>query len=225
MRKSLPIKVETRYCTIIQKNNFISTKNHKRKEELPMKKIQVYDPPMCCSTGICGPSVDEKLVRFAADLDWLKNQGFIVERFNLSQQPGDFVKEPLVKSALEKEGNDCLPVIVADGAVVHKGSYPSRNELAALAGAPAASLVTDQVRELVAIGAAIASNCEECFKFHYDKARKLGVTKEDMLLAVKTAQMVKDSPAKSISELAVKYLGNKDTEVKNNAACGTGCCC
>ena len=179
---------------------------------------------MCCSTGICGPSVDEKLVRFAADLDWLKTQGCIVERFNLSQQPGDFVKEPLVKTALEKEGNDRLPIIVIDSAVAHKGSYPSRNELAMLTGIPS-PLFTDQVRELVAIGAAIACNCEECFKYHYDKARKLGVTKDDVLLAVQMAQMVKESPAKSISELAAKYLGNKESEVKQNTECGSGCCC
>jgi AhpD family alkylhydroperoxidase len=63
-----------------------------------------------------------------------------------------------------------------------------------------------EVRELVAIGAAIAANCEFCFKFHYDKARKLGVSREDMLAAVETATMVKNSPAKSIAELAERYL-------------------
>lgn len=53
-----------------------------------MIAVRVFDPAMCCSTGICGPSVDPQLVRFAADLDWLKGQGVSVERFNLSQQPG-----------------------------------------------------------------------------------------------------------------------------------------
>ena len=52
-----------------------------------MTAVRVFDPAMCCSTGICGPSVDPELVRFAADLDWLKSQGVSVERFNLSQQP------------------------------------------------------------------------------------------------------------------------------------------
>ena len=69
-----------------------------------------------------------------------------------------------------------------------------------------ASLFTDAVRELVAIGAAIASNCEPCFKHHYNEARKLGVSKDDMRLAVKMAKMVKDTPARSILELADKYL-------------------
>ena len=40
-----------------------------------MTKLAVYDPPMCCSTGVCGPAVDPVLPRVAADLDWLKRQG------------------------------------------------------------------------------------------------------------------------------------------------------
>jgi hypothetical protein len=97
-------------------------------------KIQVFDPPMCCSTGVCGPSVDPELVRFAADVDWLKRQGVEVERHNLSQQPAAFANTPVVKKALGTEGNDCLPLILADGAVVCKGRYPTREMLTGLAG-------------------------------------------------------------------------------------------
>ena len=74
------------------------------------------------------------------------------------------------------------------------------------------SIYTDQVKELVAIGAAIASNCETCFKFHFDKAIKLGVSREDMSLAVETAKMVKASPAQSIALLAEKYLNAGNPE-------------
>lgn len=197
-----------------------------------MQKIEVYDPPMCCSTGICGPSVDEKLVRFAADLDWLKSQGVIVERYNLSQQPGEFVKNSLVKATLEKDGNGCLPMIVFGDAVVHKGSYPTRPELAALVGLPvpnAPKLFTAEVRELVAIGAAIACNCETCFKFHYDKAHKLGVSDEDMLSAVDTGLMVKNASGDSIKELAYKYLTKQESKksqpTKESSCCSGSKCC
>ncbi len=95
-----------------------------------MSTIHVFDPAMCCSTGICGPSVDPKLVRFAADLDWLKSNGTNVQRFNLSQEPGAFVAMPEVKSALEARGEEALPVIVVDGEVKSVGLYPSRDELA-----------------------------------------------------------------------------------------------
>jgi hypothetical protein len=97
-------------------------------------KIQVFDPPMCCSTGICGPSVDPKLVRFAADLDWLKRQGVDVERNNLSQQPAAFAGTPAVMETLKKHGNECLPLTLADGKVVCEGQYPTREMLAGFAG-------------------------------------------------------------------------------------------
>ncbi len=99
-----------------------------------MKKVEVFDPPMCCSTGVCGPKVDPVLVRFAADLHWLANQRVAVERYNLAQQPQAFATSPVVKSALKERGNECLPLILLDGAIISEGSYPTREELARLAG-------------------------------------------------------------------------------------------
>jgi len=95
--------------------------------------IQVFDPPLCCSTGVCGTDVDPELVRFAADLDWLAKQGVEVERFNLAQQPGRFADDPVVASELAARGNSCLPLILAVGAVAARGRYPSRAELATYA--------------------------------------------------------------------------------------------
>jgi len=140
-------------------------------------------------------SVDPQLVRFAADLDWLKSQGVSVERFNLAQQPGAFAKDATVKAALETKGEAGLPLVEVNGKVRSSGVYPSRAELGSWAGvgAPTPSIFTEAVAELVAIGAAIAPNCEPCFTFHYDKARKLGVSREDMLRVVTTARNVKDS--------------------------------
>jgi len=97
-------------------------------------KIQIYDPPMCCSTGICGPGVDPVLVEFTADIDWLKRQGIEVERYNLSQQTQAFVSNSTVTDALNKHGNECLPLILIDGKIVAQGAYPSRQSLASLAG-------------------------------------------------------------------------------------------
>ena len=59
-----------------------------------MPKLALYDPPMCCSTGVCGPVVDPVLPRVTADLDWLKRQGIQVERYNLAQQPQAFASNP-----------------------------------------------------------------------------------------------------------------------------------
>ena len=194
-----------------------------------MTAVRIFDPAMCCSTGVCGPSVDPKLVRFSADLDWLKSQGVAVERFNLSQEPAVFAGDAAVKQALESKGEAALPLVKVNGEVKSTGVYPSRDELAAWAGvgAPAPSIFTDSVSELVAIGAAIASNCEPCFKFHYDKARKLGVSREDMLRAVTTAQKVKEAPAKAVIDLAERYLRGEGAEVSGDATpkAKSGSCC
>ncbi len=107
-----------------------------------MKTIQVFDPAMCCESGVCGPSVDPRLARFSADLEWLRGQGFAVERYNLSTQPGMFAGTATVKAALQTDGNDCLPMILCDGEVISKGLYPTRETLAHRVGAavaPAAS--------------------------------------------------------------------------------------
>ena len=100
--------------------------------KMTTQTIQVFDPAMCCSTGVCGPDVDTKLVQFAADLDWLKTQGVIVQRHNLSQNPAAFVENNAVQTTLTEKGEAALPVILANGKVVSTGHYPDRVELAAL---------------------------------------------------------------------------------------------
>jgi hypothetical protein len=107
-----------------------------------MKTVEVFDPPLCCSTGVCGPKVDPVLVRFASDLHWLANQRIVVRRYNLAQQPQAFAASAVVKSALQEHGNECLPLILLDGAIVSQGAYPTRHELALLSGVepPAASI-------------------------------------------------------------------------------------
>ncbi len=99
-----------------------------------IKKLEVFDPPMCCSTGVCGPSVDPALVQFASDFLWVAGQGVHVERYNLAQQPQAFAANQNVKSRLAKDGTACLPLILADGEIVSAGRYPAQEELAQIAG-------------------------------------------------------------------------------------------
>ena len=97
-----------------------------------MKTVQVFDKPLCCATGVCGPDVDPVLPRFAADLDWLKQQGHQVERFNLAQQPTAFTENKTVLELVTAQGTDCLPVILVDGRVMSRGNYPTRERLQTL---------------------------------------------------------------------------------------------
>ena len=97
-----------------------------------MTRIEVFDPPMCCSTGVCGPDVDPKLVQFSADLEWAENKGVDVARFNLSQEPSAFVANADVQAALKEGGNDALPLVLIDGNIACRGFYPQREQLQAM---------------------------------------------------------------------------------------------
>lgn len=99
-----------------------------------MKTIQVFDPALCCSTGVCGVDVDQALVTFAADVEWAKQKGAAIERFNLAQAPMAFAENAVVKGFLDRSGAEALPVILVDGEMALAGRYPRRAELARWAG-------------------------------------------------------------------------------------------
>ncbi|MGE0102376.1 MAG: arsenite efflux transporter metallochaperone ArsD [Blastocatellales bacterium] len=125
-----------------------------------MKNLIVFDPPMCCSTGVCGTNVDPVLPRFAADLEWLKTQGVSVTRYNLAQEPGEFVAVDAVKAELQNMGNSCLPLILVDGDIVSRGVYPARSALAGFAGIAAPAESESETRPLRTLK--VLSNASEC---------------------------------------------------------------
>ena len=188
-----------------------------------MKRLDVYDPAMCCSTGVCGPQVDPVLVRFAADAKWLQEQGVEVRRFNLSQTPAAFVENETVRQALTEKGEGALPLLLVDGQVLASGHYPERSQLSDALSLTSGenSIFSPAVAELVAIGAAIAANCEPCLKYHYRQAQLLGVSKADVVSAVKIAASVKDSPHQSILRLANRLTG---AALSAAEAAGDPCC-
>jgi arsenite methyltransferase len=123
-----------------------------------MKRLQVFDPAMCCSTGVCGPSVDSALPQFAADLAWLQGQGVEVVRYNLAQQPQAFADNELVRQELTEHGSGCLPLVVVDGQVVSRSVYPTRDHLAAAASLPTAKALDLPVIKSGCCGSATAAD-------------------------------------------------------------------
>lgn len=107
-------------------------------KEPEMKKLEVFDPAMCCSTGVCGVDVDPVLVQFAADLQWVAEQGVDVKRYNLGQEPQAFAASPAVIKEMEA-GMERLPIIVVDGQIVATGAHLSRLQLAQKLGLKLAS--------------------------------------------------------------------------------------
>ena len=99
-----------------------------------MTHIDVFDPPMCCSTGVCGPSVDPLLAAFAADVEWLTDRGVTVVRHNPAQDPQPFVSNTRVLDLMQREGTKCLPIVFVNGEELGHGAYPRREALARAAG-------------------------------------------------------------------------------------------
>lgn len=93
-----------------------------------MKKMTIYDPAMCCSTGVCGPSVDPELLRVSTVINRLKGKGVVVQRHNLTSNPKAFVEDKKVNELLKQEGIDVLPVTTVEGRIVKTGAYPSNEE-------------------------------------------------------------------------------------------------
>lgn len=97
--------------------------------------IEVYDPAMCCPTGVCGPGVDPKLLQIARDLRWLQSRGVSVVRHGLAQEPGVFAANLRIAGLMAAFGDQALPATLVNGAVLAHGRYPTREELSnALAG-------------------------------------------------------------------------------------------
>ncbi len=92
-------------------------------------RIEVFDPALCCSTGVCGTDVDQNLVSFAADAAWATTQGANLTRYNLAQQPLEFAQNATVAQMLKVTGESALPLILLDGQVALAGRYPTRDEL------------------------------------------------------------------------------------------------
>ena len=196
--------------------------------------IEVFDPAMCCSTGVCGPDVDDALADFANDVKWLKSQGINVQRFNLGQEPEAFKMNPQVLSRLQKGGSEVLPIIFVNGEIVSEGGYPDRESLIRWTKKigydkvesekekPAVSetLYTEKTEILIAIGAAVSSGNTEDLKIMFEQGLESGISKDDLSKAMQTGLNIRQKPLTNIVETANELLGVPS----NGCAPGSGCC-
>ena len=101
-----------------------------------MKEMKIFEPAMCCSTGLCGVSVDPELLRISTVLNTLKKNGVEIDRFNLSNAPQEFVTNKAVGDFIQEKGVEGLPIITLDGEIVISGRYPSNDEFVQLLNVP-----------------------------------------------------------------------------------------
>lgn len=93
-----------------------------------MKTMQIFEPAMCCSTGLCGVGVDPELLRISTVLDTLKKHGVTVGRYNLNSAPMEFVNNQAINAFLNSKGPDGLPAVILEGKIVLSGRYPTNAE-------------------------------------------------------------------------------------------------
>lgn len=122
-----------------------------------MKNIRIFEPAMCCATGLCGPSIDPELLRISTLLSSLKEKGIVVERYNLTSHPQVFAQNEAVKELLSKHGTAILPVTTSGDDVVLTGRYPTNQEVLAWLQVDAQAIGIKE--ELACCAAETASGC------------------------------------------------------------------
>lgn len=106
-----------------------------------MSKVEIFDPALCCATGVCGPSVDPELVRVATAIFLLEQKGFDIKRYNLGFEPAIFVENKEVNKIHNEKGPDSLPITLVEGKVAKIGTYPTNEEFAEWFGVKAEDII------------------------------------------------------------------------------------
>ena len=101
-----------------------------------MKTISIYEPAMCCPTGLCGVGIDPELLRISTVLDTLEKEGIKINRYNLTSFPNEFIKNTEINQLLNDEGVDILPIVLFDGKIVITKRYPTNGEFVQLLEIP-----------------------------------------------------------------------------------------
>jgi len=94
-----------------------------------MKKLEIYEPPLCCPTGVCGPAPDPALMNLQENILRWRKEGIAVERLAINQAPQRFMENKGVVDLLTREGQEVLPISILDGVVVCKGKYPQYGQI------------------------------------------------------------------------------------------------
>ena len=95
------------------------------------RKFVIYDPPMCCSSGVCGPNPDQTLINFQSTLTELRKSGVVVERYIITQNPQKFKENPEVMKLIQEHQLKALPITTYAGKIVKMGAYPTLEEFRA----------------------------------------------------------------------------------------------
>ncbi len=125
-----------------------------------MKKIKIFEPAMCCPTGLCGVGVDPELLRISTVLDTLKKQGTAIDRFNLNSAPAEFITDQTINTYINEKGPEGLPAVMVDGVIVITGRYPTNEEFVKLLDLPESVLAKPGQSMKVKISKKSSGGCD-----------------------------------------------------------------
>ena len=99
-------------------------------------RVEIFDPPMCCSTGLCGPTLNPALLDVSELVLKLNDQGVLVQRYQMLRQSEAFLNNPDVYALVRERQLEALPITSVDGHIIKVGAYPTLDEVqSALNGA------------------------------------------------------------------------------------------
>ncbi len=93
--------------------------------------VELFDPPMCCPTGLCGPSLDQTLLDVNEMVTALQRENLRIERYQMTSNPNAFLGNAAVMKLVREKQMEALPITVVRGKVIKVGAYPSRDEIQA----------------------------------------------------------------------------------------------
>ncbi len=91
--------------------------------------VELFDPPMCCPTGLCGPTLDQSLLDLNEMILSLQAEGVRVERYQMSSNPNAFLANSEVMKLVREKDMTALPIVVVRGKVIKVGTYPTLAEI------------------------------------------------------------------------------------------------
>ncbi len=92
-------------------------------------RVELFDPPLCCPTGLCGPTLDQTLLDVSEMVQSLKDSGVGIERYQMTSHPHVFLKQPEVMRLVRERGMEAFPITVIAGRIIKVGAYLTHQEM------------------------------------------------------------------------------------------------
>lgn len=111
-------------------NNVISVLNTLPASTVPAD-VEFFDPPLCCPTGLCGPTLDQTLLDVNEIILTLQGEKLRVERYQMTSQPNAFLSNAEVMKLIREKQLEILPITVVRGRIIKTAAYPTLDEVRA----------------------------------------------------------------------------------------------